>query len=527
MFSWGIRSITFSGGEVIPLELDSMLILVGPNSSGKSTALRDLERQFQASSNLQVIKYIERACNGDIEDFRAWLESHYSSYERDGVKYYRNIESGSVGPRPEELTPLPDEMVQSVFEHNCNAEFQHLKYAHFFLYRRLDVESRLAIGNPTKSVNYATGNAKNYIHILQLREDLRRETSNEVHMAFRKELEINWGGGPDVWFHVGDIPERTLGTERIDPNYLDLLNQVPRLENEGDGIRSFIGIVLAAVCGGARLLIDEPEAFLHPSQSVRLGRLLAGKAREQNRQIIVATHSSAFVRGAISGSSNVTICRLTRDGSVNHAHVLTRAQLNELWSKPLLRSASAVEGIFYAGVVVCEADGDARFYEALLHRLERENKTTTPADLYFVSGAGKGELAPLAEAYKSLNVPVAVVADFDLLRKQGEFTAVLTSLGRGLSEVKSLYDRVISTLNALPSSSSIPDFLTGSREIINRVEQRGNLTGKDRKEFSDLMATSASWSEAKKYGIFLRWVLGVNMIKWTLTVAFDELMKED
>ena len=55
MFEWGIGSITFSGGETISLESGSVLIIVGPNSSGKSTALRQIEDMIHNSSRPQTV----------------------------------------------------------------------------------------------------------------------------------------------------------------------------------------------------------------------------------------------------------------------------------------------------------------------------------------------------------------------------------------------------------------------------------------------------------------------------------------
>ena len=55
------------------------------------------------------------------------------------------------------------------------------------------------------------------------------------------------------------------------------MQQFELLDDQGDGIRSFVGISVALLAlKRALFLIDEPEAFLHPPQAFRLGAAIAG-----------------------------------------------------------------------------------------------------------------------------------------------------------------------------------------------------------------------------------------------------------
>ena len=159
--------------------------------------------------------------------------------------------------------------------------------------------------------------------MLQENEELLSDLSALVRTAFGMDLIIYQGGGPQVWFHVGDEPERTVDRDRVSSEYLQGLDAVPKLDIEGDGIRSFVGTLLAARCGNQPLLlIDEPEAFLHPPQARRLATAIAASVGEQNRQAIIATHSADVLRELASRSDHVSICRITRDGNRNNAALL-------------------------------------------------------------------------------------------------------------------------------------------------------------------------------------------------------------
>jgi hypothetical protein len=154
---------------------------------------------------------------------------------------------------------------------------------------RLDTQSRLSIASATQSARYSTIPTTN-IHFLQRDEVLAERVSAHVQSAFNRRLIINFAAGQQVWFQVGEEPPRRCDADRVSPQYAKALGLLPQLNNEGDSIRSFVGAALAALVGTHPvMLIDEPEAFLHPPQARRLGSILAESATASSRQIILAT----------------------------------------------------------------------------------------------------------------------------------------------------------------------------------------------------------------------------------------------
>ena len=181
--------------------------------------------------------------------------------------------------------------------------------------------------------------------------------------------------------------------------------------------------------------------------------------------------------------------------------MLGSAELNTLWSKPLLRSAAAVDGLFHRGAVICEADADARFYTSIAAALESEGRLAGASDVYFAAGGGKGSLATLAGSYTRLGLPTAVVADLDLLRNDAELDAVLKSLGSDLARFRGRYNSVISSLNAIPPVQSIGEFVKGARKVLIKVAESKKLSSEMRKELFRLLENAADWSEVKRLGI--------------------------
>jgi hypothetical protein len=483
MFRWGLSSIKFSGGEVIPLEPDSTLIIVGPNSSGKTSALSDIFNILGGGSNYPVVSEGEFFLEGDEMQYREWLRVNHPHIKNpltagDDVSAWYAI-SG---------------------DWNTISQAPHVfRTAGGFFFLYIDTTTRLKMEARFPSMDFNAPHPEAYIHRLQLDPKLKKQASDESQKAFQAKLEINEAGGPQVWFHWGNPPSKKQGQDPREPEYREGLNKTPLLAREGDGVRAYVQLLLDILCGKQPvLMIDEPELFLHPKQAERMGEMLASRAEREHQQIIIATHSNEIVRGAIAASTRVSVCRLTRKEDKNHAALLNGEGIKTLWAKPMLRSISSIQAFFYPAVVICEAEADSRFYEAVLRRLEQENLENS-TDLYFASGGGKGEIATLIGAYKSLRIKVAAIADIDLLRQKGEFKKAISVLGGDFAQIEDLYDQVANRLGEKAEKGPI-DFVAEARNITDAIERDG-ITREHRDKFIALLSDTAKWSTAKKRGI--------------------------
>ena len=476
-----IKSLVSSGGDTIQLSAGSLLLLVGPNNSGKSAALREIG-SWLAPSHLQSKRLVLSSAEFQDVPANELLDSMGRVFQIEELPNERIMFSLAGGSRWEAPRGIALKQLYEIFYSS--------------LIQRLDTETRLTYANPVGRLDVFGGDVPTAgIHWLQKDDSICRRVS-----GIGADLIINWGGGSTVGFHVGDAPSVTDDQDRVSSAYLRRLNELPRLEQLGDGIRSFVTTVIAAHVGPHPvLLIDEPEAFLHPPQAARLGEVLGRLITEQQRQAIVATHSADFIRGALSASSNAAICRLERRGSLNHAHVLSSEDLQQFWSSPLLRSSQAITGLFHEGIVIREADADARFYEAVLASVA--SRFSRPINLYFVHGGGKGALAALSNAYRRLQIPTAVIADLDLLKNYAEFSSVYAALGGDLPSNKPLYSVASSQLGDQGAVLPLAEFTNEFRQLIVRIETEHRLSPESRRRGSDLLENAADWSEAKKYGI--------------------------
>lgn len=501
-FEFHIRDLAFSGGEHVEPLPGSLTIFLGPNNGGKSTALRDIQSFFsQPGSPRLVVETLVAERGGSSEDFSAWLRASFP------IRH----PSGNPPMFASRGFWLPETQAEKSWEGD-----NLLRYAHGFIINLLGTEDRLTLAKYTRSLDM-DATPEFYIHILQSRDQLEKTVRSHVRAAFKTDLIINRAAGRNVGFHVGIEPERTVENDRVSEKYATELLKLPRLDDQGDGLKSYVGTLLAAFCGAHPvLLLDEPEAFLHPPQARRIAGALAAAAAA-DRQIFVATHSSAFVEGAIASGRPVTIVRVTREGDQNHAAILPADELNALRSVPLLRSASAIEGMFHQGVVACESDADSHFYESAL-RLRESKVGGAPVDLYFSHGTGKGSLAVLANAYRRLSVRTAVVADLDLLRNAAELGAVCAALG---IEPKSIEAKTNEVRNALADQGPLmsTDELLGEMERLqDEVRQEGRLPSDGKRRLQRLADDASDWSKAKR--------MGINLLRGAPRMTADALLDE-
>ena len=128
---------------------------------------------------------------------------------------------------------------------------------------------------------------------------------------------------------------------------MNWLNGARDISKVSDGVKAFTGILLQVYAGDPSLVIvDEPEAFLHPSLAHRLGTELAKAAVDTKKHVFAATHSAHFLMGAIQSGASVNIVLLTYRDGIATARLLDNDSLVPFMNDPLLRSVGVLDGLF-------------------------------------------------------------------------------------------------------------------------------------------------------------------------------------
>lgn len=335
-----------------------------------------------------------------------------------------------------------------------------------------------------------------------MRDDrLELTLSQRFRAAFGVDLIVHRNAGNQVPLYVGDRPTPAPDEDRISLSYIKRLESLATLQSQGDGMRGFAGVMLASSVGRETiLLVDEPEAFLHPPQARLLGSSLV-RDRPTGRQIFVATHSADVLRGILdSNSRDVRVLRLTREGSLNNARLLNNDSIRELWGDPLLRYSNILDGLFHECVVVCEADADCRFFSAVYDYLDIESvEPTRRPHVMFAHCGGKARLPVVIRALRAVDVPVRAVADFDLLSDEQALHAILDALGIEWSSVEEDWKLLKRSIDGKKPELGTSEVSQEINAILENISESA-FPKQARDRIQAVLRRSSPWSTAKTVG---------------------------
>jgi AAA domain, putative AbiEii toxin, Type IV TA system len=497
--SWGysISRIRFSDGSNVSVPLHGAVLIVGPNNAGKSAALREIAMQMQPAPPFQpdpkVVLDIEVEPQGTEDDLEEWLNDHaFRRQQPEGLHYQRPGAHASLDRLKAEWGQV---QAHASSDPPQRARIQQL--LSFVLFQATAPE-RLGLLGDVGTYDPISEAPSHPLQVLFARPDLEKQLSDDAEEAFGVGVALSKVWGSALRLHMGKLDlEPSIPPT---PEYVEALRSLPLATEQGDGVRSFLGLLLALRAAGYPIVIvDEPEAFLHPPQARLLGRKLVS-SQATRTQVFAATHNSDVLRGALDvPDADIQIIRIVREGEVNKASVLSPDELRHFWSDPLLRYSNVLEGLFHKGVVVSEGDADSRFYSAVLDGI-REQGGSPPHDLLFTQSNGKERLPTVLRALRSLEVPAAAIADFDILRDEGLLRNMVTTLGGDWDFFSSDWKSVKNSLEQLGNAPALVDVRAQVEAAFEgmsgtRLEPRGAALIKKAAQLGD------SWGVAKRGGL--------------------------
>lgn len=412
------ESLTFSDGTVIALEPTDVVLFVGPNNAGKSAALRELEGHIGPPIEGTVIKSAKLRRTGTTDELRKFVETHARITGDPHSPQYSGAGFN-----------LPLQLLEHYWNNNLTP-FRPL------FCQRIATETRIIESNQQSAINIMDQPPIHPIHMLYGDSGLERRMGGYFKQAFGKGLIVCREAGATWPLLVGDRPELQEEEDNFTPSYLKrFVSTTVPLQTQGDGMRSFATVILRMLAPDtpSLLLLDEPEAFLHPPQARLLGEFIA-KERPTRSQLFVATHSPEVLQGMLSAApDSLRVIRIQRDGLVNRVKELDKSHARELNADPVMKFTSVLSGVFHKRVIICESDPDCMFYSALLD-IPDVHGSQYP-DVLFVQAGGKHRMHVLAGALRALDVNVDVIADIDVLNDETVLKNLVVALGGNWDDI--------------------------------------------------------------------------------------------
>ncbi|MCF8322503.1 MAG: ATP-binding protein, partial [Flavobacterium sp.] len=363
----------------------------------------------------------------------------------------------------------------------------------------LGTEDRLKAANPAPNIKLTTEAMNHPIHFLQKHDILEAKFSNYFRQAFGTDLIVHRNAGSEVPLYVGEKPLFAEGQDRVSNFYLIELEKRDLLHEQGDGMRSFVGVLLTSfISNHSILFIDEPEAFLHPPQAKLLGKMLA-KDLPSERQLFLASHSEDFLKGLLDANvPNLKIIRIQRSGTTNKVNVLNSNDIESIWNDSLLRHSNVLSGLFHKKVVICESDSDCRFYSAILSCLFDNTNEISP-DILFIHCGGKHRIPVVVKSLMKLDVPIKVVPDFDVLNDCNPLRRIYSELGGNWKDIEQDWKKVKNSIDQKRPELQTTELKKEIEDIL--VSAQDQIFPKEKiKQIQKSLKKASAWAHAKEVG---------------------------
>lgn len=461
-----VNSVTFRAGETKgatprPMTLPTVTILVGPNNSGKSLALREIDSYCknpnqnpmygQPQLQRKVIANIEIDFPQTFEEAKRQLlnlkiDTPPNTQEKLGPDDFwvgvHTFAGNATPPMNNNLRQRPIR-VEILREEILNYDKMKEIFCPLFTVH-LDATSRFSLINDAQ-LGPLDAPPQNHLAALFRDEDKKNRVRKLTKEAFNLYFLIDPISIPNLKIKFCRY-EPKPDQEILDKKNVEFFKSAESITNFGDGVKVFTGLVSAVLSLHQNImLIDEPEAYLHPPLAHRLGSDLAYLSKEREASLIVATHSSDFLFGCLDSGIDVSVVRLTYEPQLATARVLDSGELRNIMHDPIMRSTHVLQALFTRTAIVTEGDTDRVFYEEINRRLQLEGRGIK--DGLFLDAHNISAIHKIVGPLRKIGIPAVAIPDLDLILHQEK--TVWQNLLSACQVPKKEWDRIQEDANSL------------------------------------------------------------------------------
>ncbi|MDP9936864.1 ABC-type cobalamin/Fe3+-siderophores transport system ATPase subunit [Paenarthrobacter nicotinovorans] len=490
-FDIAIDRINLFGGQSIPLQRAGVTAIVGANNAGKSTVLREVSEKLSHIPGYHeqprvAVDSLDLYAQGNENDVISWLGQNANFVFRESSAGFHL--GGNILP--------PSSLVMTW--HSPPTELGHLASSLIFYG---NAQGRFALGSVAEMRDVGDP-PQHPVHYLQDSKPLFDEVSSVSREVFGLPLTLDTLGRV-VRLRVGEMGMEAPRINEIPVEYRDRMASLRPLDDQGDGMRSLLGQLLPIVTAAYRVVIlDEPEAFLHPPQAHALGAQLGRLATKTGIQILIATHDRSFITGLLDSGVDVSVVRLSRSEGTPKASQLDAGQLRALWTDPVLKYTNVLDGLFHRLVVLAEAEGDCAYLAAAVDCDDRTEGPLPRNEILFIPTGGKDGMAKVAAALTAVDVPVVAAPDLDMLSDQKKLQTLVEAVGGNWTDdMAKLWRLATVDLNARREPAKVSHVLDAIVATLNG-KRDAQFSPEDKEAVLAQLRTQGSpWAAVKDHGM--------------------------
>lgn len=452
-----VKNFRCIGTKPVTIELDDIVVLVGPNNVGKSCILKAYEVVMSHGSAAGKLA-IDDFPNSKVDE-KALPEVELDTVVYDntpGQQWIRKDEAGEMYIKERWIWPAPGEPKRQGFNVEKNQWDDHVPWGapNVAKSRRPQPHRVEAFADPMKQAEEILGILKGFLEdrIKTIKADENTEESN-FSKLLKQVSEIQKQILKDSEKEISRIESEISGViQEVFPGYvikfdarpeddleksLNLFKAGPQLlmgpqvgykstvDRQGSGARRtllwsalrIISETKASAKDGAQrphvLLLDEPELCLHPNAIREACRVLYDLPTTGNWQVMLTTHSPAFIDVS---RDNTTIVRVERldDGAIEGITVFRpkRVQLDDDDRRRLkllnLCDPYVAEFFFGGRSVIVEGDTEFTAFNYVKDQFPNEFK-----NVHLIRARGKATIISLMKILNHFGAGYSVLHDSD------------------------------------------------------------------------------------------------------------------
>ena len=474
------------------IELNKFTVLVGPNNAGKSRTLRDIHEHFVSGENAKpvIIKLLGTTKPESFDEVLNDLKL------KDHPNIVKNKIVRKIGPKLTKIEEVSFRLdhFERQYDQSDDYSFSFGNIAKFRI-THLDAESRLSVAKKTGSYNPHENPPQNLLQALYGDGEIESELHKAFVESFDTEIMLDYSGMTQFALRIASKFEEIPDDPR---EAYPIISKYQTLDDQGDGYKSFAGVILSLLLSKDRVvLLDEPEAFLHPAQARQLGFWIAEHSTEIDGQIIVATHNSNFLSGILASNQDVNIYRLNRNGDNTEFNLMPANATENLAKSPLLSSQRILDAIFHTGVVVCEADADRAVYQTVATKVFGNN------DLIFIHAHNKQTIPRVVKLFKNASIPVGAIADLDLINSHSliELAGLCTDDDSLIAELKDFQAKVEEEIQGAENQEILNSLKVEIKDFLEQLENDEHELSGARGALNRLRKDASDWKIMKVDGL--------------------------
>lgn len=453
-----VKNFRCIGTLGVEIELDDIVVLVGPNNVGKSSLLRAYEIAMSDGSNASKLSIDDFPNKNFDENNLPQIELHTIVYdERVGEKWIEKVDGGWLVKEKwtwKAVNSFPDRQGWDVATGNWHEKSFPFGPANIANLRRPDPHSVKAFDTPEsqteaikkiilsgiqdkiKSMQSAEDGAENeYQKLLQKVGQLQSKIVDESREQIDK-ANIELSNLISNIFPNYEVNFDAKISEQIDLKFLSPdadLTMGPKggyqssIEKQGSGARrtllwtalKYVSEINQKVREDGKpnrphlLLLDEPEICLHPNAIREACNVLYNLPSGGNWQVMVTTHSPVFIDFS---RNNTSIVRVEKDmnGEIKGTTVFrpekTKLSENDMANLKLLNLCDPYVAEFFFGGKVIIVEGDTEY---TAFNYIKNKKSELYRDIHIIRARGKATIVSLVKILNQFGASYSVLHDSD------------------------------------------------------------------------------------------------------------------